>query len=193
MQFLGKSLALCLHSIDIGSFLCQLGTLLVQLSAVENDKNGDEQDDDGDGETENTDVEQALLVVHLFYLHLFLQGLVFDVEFAQLLVDVALFQGVSLLIGSFHGAVSFVCLAQVVEALGLGGEEFVLWHRHVDIVESADAVKQDALLGVSLLFAQHLRLDFQDAKYAVAGWTQVAASLVSISHIVHHGICLSQS
>ena len=89
MQFLGKSLALCLHSIDIGGFLCQLGTLLVQLSAVENDKNGDEQDDDGDGEAENADVEQALLVVHLFYLYLFLQGLVFDVEFAQLLVDVA--------------------------------------------------------------------------------------------------------
>ena len=193
MQFLGKSLTLSLHSIDIGSFLGQLGTLLVQLSAVENDKNGDEQDDDGDGEAENADVEQALLVVHLFYLYLFLQGLVFDVEFAQLLVDVALFKGVSLLIGSFHGAVSFVCLAQVVEALGLGGKEFVLWHRHVDIVESADAVKQDVLLGVFLLFAQHLRLDFQDAKYAVAGWTQVAASLVSISHIVHHGICLSQS
>ena len=73
-----------------------------------------------------------------------------------------------------------MCLAQVVEALGLGGKEFVLWHRHVDIVESADAVKQDALLGVSLLFAQHLRLDFQDAKYAVAGWTQVAASLVGV-------------
>ena len=89
MQFLGKSLALCFHSIDIGGFLCQLGTLLLQFPAVEDDENGDEQDDDGDGEAENADVEQALLVVHLFYLYLFLQGLVFDVEFAQLLVDVA--------------------------------------------------------------------------------------------------------
>ena len=80
-------------------------------------------------------------MVHLFYQHFFLQGLVLDVELTQLLVDVTLLEGVTFHVCLLHCLVCLSVFTHIVEASGLGGEKLVFRHRQIGTRQPADAVQ----------------------------------------------------
>ena len=163
MEFLGKPHALCLHPIDIGHLLRQFGLLPVQFPAIENSSEDHGKNHKCNGKPRDTGIKHYPLVVHLLQFHLFLQGVVLDIEFRQLSVYVTLLERVAMLIGIPHDLVSLFMLSQVVQALGPQGKVFSLGHGHIDIAQVTHAVKEQLLLGIFPLPCQHVRFDLQDS------------------------------